>query len=81
MNMNPHITKAIEILGSQTALAKACGVKQQYVFKWLRMKQLPAERVIQIEKATNGKINRYEMRPDLWHCKCDCDCADSTTTV
>lgn len=29
-------------------------------------KRVPAERVLQIERATEGAVTRYEMRPDLY---------------
>lgn len=57
------LKKAIELVGGQTALARICGVQQSTVFGW---KRAPAERAIQIEKATNAKVTRYELRPDLY---------------
>lgn len=63
---NLPVQKAVDILGGQTALANACGVKQQYVWKWLRMERIPAERAIQIERATGGAVTRQELRPDLF---------------
>lgn len=65
--MKTKLQKAIEILGSQTALAKQCGVKQQHIHYWLHhLGYVPAEHVIRIEKATNGKVTRYELRPDIY---------------
>jgi DNA-binding transcriptional regulator YdaS (Cro superfamily) len=66
MNINPLVKKAVDIAGSQAELARRCGVKQAHVWKWLRMKEIPAERAIEIETATNGAITRSELRPDLW---------------
>jgi len=61
------LQSAIEIMGSQTALARACGVEQGHVWHWLnRAKKLPAERAIQIEHATNGRVTRHQLRPDLF---------------
>lgn len=53
---------AINIAGGQTALAKKLGVKQQTVFVWLK-KGLPLKRVLEVEKATNRKISRYQLKP------------------
>lgn len=69
---NPLIEKAIEICGGQqTLLAKKIGgtVRQQHVRYWLYMAKIPADRAVQIEIATGGKIKRSELRPDLF---CDC---------
>ena len=66
-HMNIHIKKAIEIMGTQSALAKAIGVKQQHIHKWLyQVRKIPAEYVLPIERAVNGKISRYKMRPDIY---------------
>lgn len=61
------IARAIELVGGQTALAKACGVSQQLVWHWLHVaEKIPAERAIDIERATDGKVSRGDIRPDLW---------------
>jgi DNA-binding transcriptional regulator YdaS (Cro superfamily) len=61
---NP-VEKACEILGSQRALAAACDVSPQAVTKWLE-NGVPAERVLTIERVTNGAVSRYSLRPDLY---------------
>lgn len=72
MTMNVHIKKAAEICGSQTALAKACGVKQPYIWNWIhRDKALPLERAFQIERATNGQVTAKQLRPDILGKKAD----------
>ncbi len=64
---NLHVETAIKILGSQTALAKACGVKQGNVWNWLyRDKKITLENAFKIEKATKGKVTQKDMRPDLF---------------
>jgi DNA-binding transcriptional regulator YdaS (Cro superfamily) len=63
--MNTHIQRAIRIVGSQSALATACGVTQAAVSKWLRGGQVPAERCIQIEGATHGEVRCEDLRPDI----------------
>lgn len=56
---------AIEVLGSQTAMAELCGISQPAVHKWVRDgKQLPAEYCLRVEVATG--ISRHDLRPDLY---------------
>ena len=67
MNHPNVLRRAVDIVGTQTALAKACGVKQQHVWKWLhRCPRVPAEHVLAIEKATNGAVSRHDLRPDIY---------------
>lgn len=66
MNKN-LLKKVISIVGSQALLAKAIGVKQPAISHWLhRDKNIPAEYAIKIERATNGAVTRYELRPDIY---------------
>lgn len=61
------VQKAIDIVGSQSNLARRCGVKQQNVWNWLnRDKKVPAKYVLLIEKATRQQVSRYELRPDVF---------------
>ena len=67
--METPIELAVRRAGGQTALAKAIRashpkVKQQHVWKWLRARTVPAERVLAIEAATG--ISRYDLRPDVF---------------
>jgi DNA-binding transcriptional regulator YdaS (Cro superfamily) len=51
--------------GSQSALARICGVSQTAVWKWLQSgKRLPAEHVLAVEAAT--KVARHLLRPDIY---------------
>lgn len=64
---NKALTRAVEICGGQSALARAVGVKQAHVWNWLNVsKRVPADHVPAIEKATGGKVTRRDLRPDLW---------------
>lgn len=64
---NPGIKRAVELFGSQTALAKRIGVGQGVVSYWLYdAKDVPPKRAVQIEAVTNGEVTRKELRPDLW---------------
>jgi TorA maturation chaperone TorD len=61
------LTRAIEIVGGQTQLARLLGVKQANVWHWLkRAEHVPGEYVLAIEKATGGQVSRRDLRPDLY---------------
>lgn len=67
MQTNTPLMRAIEACGSQTALARACGVKQGHVWYWLnKAKQVPAEYAGLIEAATGGTVTKAELRPDIF---------------
>jgi DNA-binding transcriptional regulator YdaS (Cro superfamily) len=58
---------AITTVGGQRALARKLGVTQGQLWRWLnRDKKAPATRCIAIERATNGQITRYQLRPDVF---------------
>jgi len=59
------LKKAVEIVGSQSELARRVGVKPQNIWWWLN-RTVPAEFVIPIELATDGQVTRYELRPDIY---------------
>lgn len=58
------ISKAAQIAGGQSALARELGCTPQAVQKMCASGRVPAERVLLIEKLT--KVPRYELRPDLY---------------
>ena len=62
-----ELRQAVEIVGGQSALAAMIGVGQGHIWNWLnRDHRVPAEMVIPIEKATGGKVLRYDLRPDIY---------------
>lgn len=63
--MDRIISRAISIAGSQLALARACGVTQAAVSKWLSGKGISIENAIAVERATNGSVTVRDLRPDL----------------
>jgi len=66
MNINA-LQKAIKYVGSQKALAKAIGSKQQTVNWWLhKSRKVPPEYVLSIERVVNGAVTRYDLRPDIY---------------
>jgi DNA-binding transcriptional regulator YdaS (Cro superfamily) len=73
----PHVAallRAVEILGSQAALAAAIGtflkrptVKQGTISYWITSKALlGAEWWSAIESATDGAVTRTDLRPDVF---------------
>lgn len=60
------IRKACEVLGSQTALAKALEVTPAAVNQWVSgARPIPAEQCPAIERATGGKVRCEDLRPDV----------------
>lgn len=59
--MNKAIVRAIDELGTQVKLAKACGVSQQSVNKWLKGGGISAVSAKKIEDATQGKVTMREV--------------------
>lgn len=67
VGMNP-VQTAVEILGSQAALAARLNVKQPTISEWSRGdRPVPLERCVEIETATNGSVRRWHLRPNDWH--------------
>lgn len=61
------LQRAIDHAGGQSALARALDVRQQHIWNWLnRQRQVPANRVFDIERATAGAVTRHQLRPDLY---------------
>lgn len=64
---DPVLSRVIEIFGSQTKLATALGLRQQTVNEAVRRGgPAPAKWCLKIEEATDGKVTRHELRPDLY---------------
>lgn len=64
------LVRAVHIVGGQAPLARAIGspVRQGHVWQWLNRagRVVPGEHCIPIETATNGKVTRYDLRPDIF---------------
>jgi DNA-binding transcriptional regulator YdaS (Cro superfamily) len=58
------ICKAAKAAGGQSALARILKVTPQAVQKMCASGRVPAERVLEIEKATG--VSRHELRPDIY---------------
>ena len=55
--------KATPEIRTKTKIAEICGVTIQAVRCWSR---IPAEHCRRLERATNCKVTRYQMRPDVF---------------
>lgn len=54
---------AIEAAGGRNKLADLLGIRGESISGWHRV---PAERVLDIERLTDGRALRHRMRPDLY---------------
>jgi DNA-binding transcriptional regulator YdaS (Cro superfamily) len=53
--------------GAGIALARAMGVNPVMVSQWANgAKQVPLERCVDMERATNGAVGRRDLRPNDW---------------
>lgn len=66
--MENAIQKAVRLAGGQTALADLIGrpVRQGHVWKWLRNGYVPAEQVLAVVRALDGRMTPHEIRPDIY---------------
>jgi DNA-binding transcriptional regulator YdaS (Cro superfamily) len=62
------IKRAIQIVGSQGAMAERLNLKSQgTISQWVtKRRPLPAKHCLKIEAMTEGVITRYELRPDVF---------------
>jgi DNA-binding transcriptional regulator YdaS (Cro superfamily) len=52
---------------TQAELARRLKVTPGLVWQWLNgHRRIAAERVLSIENATDGKVTRHDLRPDLY---------------
>lgn len=62
-NTSP-VDAVIEALGGPSNAARTLRTKPSVVMNWRTRKQVPAERVLEIETATG--ISRHVLRPDIF---------------
>ena len=66
-SMDKALETAVSILGSQTATAKALGVKQGQVWNWMnREGETPASQVIPLCRAVGYSVTPHQLRPDIY---------------
>lgn len=63
-----HLHEYLRDSGStQSELAKQVGVTQGMVHQWLSgRRKISASRVLDISRATRGKVTPHELRPDIY---------------
>ena len=60
------LQEAIELVGTQAKLGKAAGCSQNAIHHAKKKGRVTADMAVGIERATNGEIPRWRLRPDLW---------------
>jgi DNA-binding transcriptional regulator YdaS (Cro superfamily) len=64
MNLNDYL----EAKESAASLSAKIGVTPVLVSQWRNgVRQIPIERCVAIERATEGAVTRQDLRPDDWH--------------
>jgi len=66
---NPHLTKALAKIGSNSEVARRLtamgkGITHQAVSSWERKGKLPVERVLDIERLSG--VSRHDLRRDIY---------------
>ena len=64
--MATALDTAIELLGSQQALADALGIRSPSITEWKQRSRVPAARCRAIEDATQGRVTCTDLRPDIF---------------
>lgn len=60
------ITRACDLVGGPAILARRMKISQQRLYYYAnKAKKVKAPMAIKIERATNGKVSRREIRPDI----------------
>lgn len=59
------LTRAINHAGTARALADRLGLKPMAITQW-KKRGVPAERVLDIVRATQGQVRPYDLRPDVY---------------
>lgn len=72
------LDRACQILGNASALARALRIKPPSVAEWRARNRVPAERCLAIERATNGRVTKHELRPDVFGPAPDADAVELT---
>lgn len=60
-----ELQRACRLVGGQAALGRKIGRSQSTVWNWLQ-RGIPADECPTIEKATDGEVTRYQLRPDVF---------------
>jgi len=67
MKIRKQIEKAITLTGSQQKLAEKVGCSQQFISLLAREAvKVSAEMALALDKATDGKVSKHKLRPDIF---------------
>ena len=61
-----YIDQAVEVHGSQAKLAEAIGCSQQQISYLKNAKGISAEMAMRLDAATDGKVSKHDLRPDIF---------------
>ncbi|MEI7216245.1 helix-turn-helix domain-containing protein [Pectobacterium carotovorum] len=63
---SPALKDACLDIGGQASMARLLGVSAPTINQWVNgVRPIPAERCLEIEKITQGKVTCEELRPDV----------------
>ena len=62
--MMTSIERAVQAMGSQSALARATNVRPQAVQQWVAAGRVSHTKVLDVERVSG--VPRHELRPDLY---------------
>lgn len=65
-NVTSLIEAAISMFGSEAKTARAAGVSQPVVHEAKHSGKVGPKLAIGLDAATDGKISKSDLRPDLW---------------
>jgi len=58
----------LQARGAQRALAEKLKIPPVLISQWANLRRpIPADRCVEIERATDGVVTRKDLRPDDWH--------------
>lgn len=60
------IEDAIRIAGTEKKLGELCGVSQNAIWNAKRAGRISAELAVAIDRATEGRVSKHSLRPDLF---------------
>jgi DNA-binding transcriptional regulator YdaS (Cro superfamily) len=65
-SLKTPVERACDIVGGQSALARKLGIKPQAVQKWVKQKEVPVKRALDVEEATDGLVKAHELCPSYY---------------
>lgn len=66
MTEKEALERAIDLLLTAAALARAIDVEPATVSMWRQRGRVSVPAAIPIEEATGGRVTRYQLRPDVY---------------